>query len=52
MVERGARLVFHGADVIFVKNGLEAMKNAFAERLGVTFGDGRGTQGRGSEYTR
>jgi 4-hydroxy-2-oxoheptanedioate aldolase len=52
MSERGARLVFHGADVLFVKNGLEAMRSAFSERLGLTFGDGPSAAGRGSEYSR
>jgi 4-hydroxy-2-oxoheptanedioate aldolase len=37
MVDRGARLVFHGADIIMVKNGLEQIRGAFADRLGVTF---------------
>jgi 4-hydroxy-2-oxoheptanedioate aldolase len=52
MVDRGARLVFHGADVIFVKLGLEAMRSAFRERLGIKFGEGTGAPGRASEYSR
>ena len=52
MADRGARLVFHGADVIFVKNGLEAMRASFAEKLGITFGDASSKSGRSSEYSR
>lgn len=34
MVQRGCRLVFHGADIVMVKSGLEQIRATFAERLG------------------
>ena len=37
MVEMGARLIFHGADIIHVKNGLENIRSTFARELGITF---------------
>jgi 4-hydroxy-2-oxoheptanedioate aldolase len=43
MVQWGARLLFYGADVIFVKDGLEQMRQMFAEGLELTFGDGTRT---------
>jgi 2-keto-3-deoxy-L-rhamnonate aldolase RhmA len=38
LVERGARLLCHGADIIMVKSGLEAIRRSYAE-LGVKFDD-------------
>lgn len=37
MVDMGCGLVFHGCDIVFVKNGLEAVRQTFAERLGIAF---------------
>jgi 4-hydroxy-2-oxoheptanedioate aldolase len=37
LIERGARLVFHGADIVMVKNGLEQIRSAFTQRLRITF---------------
>lgn len=37
MVDRGCRLLFHGADIVMVKNGLEQMRAAFADRLRISF---------------
>lgn len=37
-VELGARLIFHGCDIVFVKNGLEEVRQAFASRLNIRFG--------------
>lgn len=44
MIEMGASLVFHGCDIVFVKNGLDAVKKAFAEEVGLRVGV-RGTNG-------
>jgi 4-hydroxy-2-oxoheptanedioate aldolase len=49
MVDRGARLVFHGADIGIVKAGLEQIRDAFAQRLGIN-ADARPRQ-TGSEYS-
>ena len=38
MIEMGARLVFHGCDLIFVKNGLERVRADFSKELGLRFG--------------
>jgi 4-hydroxy-2-oxoheptanedioate aldolase len=38
MIEMGARLVFHGCDLIFVKNGLERVRADFSKELGIRFG--------------
>ena len=49
MIDRGARLVFHGADIGIVKAGLEQIRQAFANRVGIKFADhSPGTQK--SEY--
>ena len=37
-VELGARLIFHGCDLIFVKSGLDQVRQTFSERLGIRFG--------------
>ena len=37
MVELGARLVFHGADIVFVKQSLDAIKATFEQELGFRF---------------
>ena len=49
MVDRGARLVFHGADIGIVKAGLEQIRGAFERRLGLEFLERRAL-GEGSEY--
>ena len=41
MIEMGARLVFHGCDIVFVKNGLDQVREVFGRELGVRFGRGR-----------
>jgi 4-hydroxy-2-oxoheptanedioate aldolase len=49
-IEMGARLVFHGCDLIFVKNGLERIQAEFGKELGLRFGrptGGDGTSGPG-----
>ena len=33
----GCGLIFHGCDIVFVKNGLDAVRQTFAEKLGFTF---------------
>lgn len=42
-VEMGARLIFHGCDIIFVKQGLEQVREKLAGVLGVTFEQTEGT---------
>jgi 4-hydroxy-2-oxoheptanedioate aldolase len=37
MIAMGARLVFHGADIIFVKNGFEHLQATFGKELGLRF---------------
>jgi 4-hydroxy-2-oxoheptanedioate aldolase len=37
LVGMGASLIFHGCDIVFVKQGLDAVRNRFAEELGMTF---------------
>ena len=37
-IEMGARLVFHGADIIFVKAGLEQVRDHFARQLNIAVG--------------
>jgi 4-hydroxy-2-oxoheptanedioate aldolase len=39
-VDMGARLVFHGCDLVFVKNGLETLRGEFTKKLGTRFGGG------------
>jgi 4-hydroxy-2-oxoheptanedioate aldolase len=38
MIEMGARLVFHGCDLVFVKNGLDQLQADFGKELGLRFG--------------
>ena len=44
-VDMGARLVFNGCDIVFVKNGLEAVRAEMIKKLGARFGDGAGAAG-------
>ena len=37
LIGMGASLVFHGCDIVFVKQGLDQVRNRFAEELGMTF---------------
>jgi 4-hydroxy-2-oxoheptanedioate aldolase len=37
MIEMGARLVFYGCDIVFVKNGLEQLQASFSKELGLRF---------------
>lgn len=46
MYDLGASLVFHGCDIVFVKNGLEQMRESFQNELGLQFDDGRCDDGR------
>lgn len=47
MIEMGARLVFHGCDIVFVKNGLERVQGEFSKELGIRFGRTSGDGGTG-----
>ena len=38
-IDMGARLVFHGCDIIFVKQGLELVRKAASEQVGIRFND-------------
>lgn len=51
MIEMGARLVFHGADIVMVKSGLEQIRTTFAERLRLTFA-ARDNASGGASYLR
>lgn len=42
MIEMGCSLVFHGCDIVFVKQGLDAVKQAFAEQVGLHVGHAPG----------
>jgi 4-hydroxy-2-oxoheptanedioate aldolase len=42
MIEMGARLVFHGCDIVFVKQGFDALQATFGKELGLRFGRGGG----------
>ena len=44
-VDMGARLVFHGCDIVFVKNGLEAVRAEMTQKLGARFGGSGSTSG-------
>jgi 4-hydroxy-2-oxoheptanedioate aldolase len=44
MVQRGCRLLFHGADIVMVKAGLEQMRKTFADKLRVTFNSASNTK--------
>jgi len=37
MIALGARLVFHGCDIVFVKNGLDQLQATFGKELGIRF---------------
>jgi len=37
-IDMGARLVFHGCDIIFVKQGLEQVRKLATEQAGIRFG--------------
>ena len=39
LTDLGASLVFHGCDLVFVRQGLEQVRTQFAESLGMTFAD-------------
>jgi hypothetical protein len=39
MIALGARLVFHGCDIVFVKNGLDQLQATFGQELGIRFGE-------------
>jgi 4-hydroxy-2-oxoheptanedioate aldolase len=39
MTEMGARLLFHGADIIHVKTALEGIRENFAKTVGIQFAD-------------
>lgn len=39
MFDRGAALVFHGCDIVFVKNGLDQVREAFRKELGLSSDD-------------
>ena len=45
-VEMGARLVFHGCDIVFVKNGFQQVRDTFAKQLGLRFGGRPAGDGR------
>jgi len=42
MIEMGARLVFHGCDIVFVKQGLDQVQATFGKELGMRFGERAG----------
>ena len=48
LANMGCSLMFHGCDLIFVRNGLEQVRRQFAESLGVTFADP--DSNRGASY--
>lgn len=37
MIDMGARLIFHGADIVMVKNGFERIQSEFGAKLGLRF---------------
>ena len=39
LTEMGCSLIFHGCDLIFVRQGLERIKEQFGPAIGLTFGD-------------
>ena len=49
-VELGARLIFHGCDIVFVKNGLEQVRQTFASQLNIRFGGRPAGGGGGGSY--
>jgi 4-hydroxy-2-oxoheptanedioate aldolase len=48
MIEMGARLVFHGCDIVFVKLGLDQVQDKFSKELGIRFG--RASEASGKSY--
>jgi 4-hydroxy-2-oxoheptanedioate aldolase len=46
-VEMGCRLIFHGCDIVFVKNGLQQVRETFEKQLSIKFG---GRPAGGSSY--
>jgi 4-hydroxy-2-oxoheptanedioate aldolase len=38
LIAQGASLIFHGCDIVFVKNGLEQVRSSFEKELGIRFG--------------
>ena len=38
MIDMGARLVFHGCDVVFIKQGFDRLQAEFGKELGIRFG--------------
>jgi 4-hydroxy-2-oxoheptanedioate aldolase len=45
MIDLGARLIFHGCDIVMVKNGLDQVRSTFAKELGIRFPQITGPQG-------
>jgi 4-hydroxy-2-oxoheptanedioate aldolase len=45
-VEMGCRLIFHGCDIVFVKNGLQEVRATFAKQLNIRFGGRPASDGR------
>jgi 4-hydroxy-2-oxoheptanedioate aldolase len=45
MIDLGCRLIFHGADIVMVKNGLEDIRRKFSKELNIVFGGASGTGG-------
>lgn len=48
LISMGCRLIFHGADIVMVKNGLELIRSRVAEHLGVHLRSG--PVGEGTSY--
>ncbi|QDT56243.1 2-keto-3-deoxy-L-rhamnonate aldolase [Caulifigura coniformis] len=48
LTEMGASLVFHGCDLVFVRQGLEQVRQRFSEALGMTFNPLPDAASRGS----
>jgi 4-hydroxy-2-oxoheptanedioate aldolase len=46
LTEMGAKLIFHGCDLVFVKNGFEQVRKTFAKELGIRFDGGRAAGGK------
>jgi 4-hydroxy-2-oxoheptanedioate aldolase len=38
LIAQGASLIFHGCDIVFVKNGLEHVRSTFEKELSIRFG--------------
>lgn len=50
MIEMGARLVFHGCDIVFVKQGLDRLQETFGKELGIRFGRNASAGGDQQSY--